>query len=226
MTLTSGDMAFSAVVQQAEEPTRKIPGMLWFDTSGSNIEMHQWNEAGGVWETWLARGPDAPTYPVEGSLWRDTGVGRLNQYDGAEWMGVGVAQSDVFVPQPVNLWYDPTVATTALYEDLTSYSSGTEAYSDLHEYNVDFTDFSFVQVRYTWYRTSNQDADYDMTTSEWGNWGWSPDYGSGNNTVTKNLDVRDVDGTVNFDADASGDSYGTVGVRDFGIYRPITLQET
>lgn len=76
------------VFESTTQPSPAQAGDLWRDTSGNNTELHQYD--GASWETWFARGPDNPEYPVEGTIWRDTGAGELKQYNGASFEGIGV----------------------------------------------------------------------------------------------------------------------------------------
>jgi len=82
----------NSAVSSNAEPGNKTAGILWRDTSGSNVELHQWT--GGQWETWFARGPDTPEYSVEGTIW-NPGDGTTQRYDGGGYRSIGLSESEV-----------------------------------------------------------------------------------------------------------------------------------
>ena len=88
MAIETDKLSKNMVVSSDVAPTG-IAGLLWKDTSGDNLELNQYNANTSSWELMIARGPDTPDYPVEGSLWRDTSNKELKQYDGDIWGGVG-----------------------------------------------------------------------------------------------------------------------------------------
>jgi hypothetical protein len=87
MTLTSDSITSRSVASGDTEPSRKTEGLLWRDDSGDNVELHQWT--GSSWETWFAKGPDTPEYPVEGTLW-NPGDGTTQRYSGSQFDQLGV----------------------------------------------------------------------------------------------------------------------------------------
>lgn len=109
MGLDSQSISTRYVVRSTAEPGGKFPGLMWIDESGGNVELNQWN--GSAWECWLARGPDIPEYPVEGSLWRDTGKGELNQYDGNSFGPVS-SPTLAYETQPAETWSESDLSLT------------------------------------------------------------------------------------------------------------------
>jgi len=88
MTGNSTPITQDYVIVSDTEPQRTVAGLLWRDTSGSNVELQQWT--GNQWETWFARGPDTPTYPADGTLW-NPGDGTTQRYDGGEFLPVATS---------------------------------------------------------------------------------------------------------------------------------------
>jgi len=86
---SSGNWELRQSVRSDTEPSNPVDGLIWIDTSGNNTETNQYDSGSSSWELIMARGSDSPEYPVAGSLWRDTGAGKLKQYDGSSWATVG-----------------------------------------------------------------------------------------------------------------------------------------
>lgn len=83
-------------LRQDNEPGNPVEGMLWVDTSGSNVERKDWT--GDRWELDVAVGPDQPDHVVEGARWSKTDTDELQIYDGSNWQTITPASTQSAEP--------------------------------------------------------------------------------------------------------------------------------
>lgn len=101
MTGNSTPITQRYTVRQATEPTRAGPPWTWINpqggASGNNQERYIYNDDTDAWELDKSVGPDTPSRPASGALWRNTTDGEQLVYDANAWQTIGISQTDAAV---------------------------------------------------------------------------------------------------------------------------------
>lgn len=102
----------------------------------------------------------APTAPLDGQIWWDTGTGTLNVYSGASWKRIGGATSEAFpgpsgsISESGDLWYDSTNAQLKVYTGAAwllvgpAFTAGTGTTGAIVDTIVDNTAVSHVVIKF------------------------------------------------------------------------------